>query len=271
MPTEKKETKSAGHETIETVIDSRELVSNDVNFKQGLKYPNQSKPIEEIKRTKRDDYCHSFFSRQIRLNNDAVQRIFERSYEDLEGALHYLGIADRIAADEKFSEAYVEKASNIIEMLNDQLSQSREEIINAFNTNGIPEEMRLPQSTGYRLYKADFSTPQTYKFLDVFLKLDEMVSLIDSAWINGITNQVGYRKSMDQWIALMRQSISEVLRIRRNAAATLYNNRNKEQNAVVKKDRPPIQNQRKPALEKVDENNEQVQSQDQEKKKVADK
>lgn len=155
--------------------------------------------------------------------------MFETSYEELEYSFHRISVADRFVLDNALSQKYNQRIETVLGNIETQLLNTNEEIDKAFDTNNITDEKdRIPNSSGVRVYHPQYSSPYSKRFLEIYNNLDLTFLKIDGAWINQIINQNGYRTTIQQWIHIVRATVSELHNIRLEYQREAFQN-NQEQ------------------------------------------
>lgn len=212
--------------TQDDVLDTEEVKP----VKQGLQLKSTYQPIEVIRRKSQKDYSLSSFTSEIMLKNESVQRLFERSYEEIQYAFHRFSVADRFVLDSELSQKYNQRIETVLGNLEAQLLNTNEEIDKAFEDNNIMNEKeRIPEASCARVYHPHYSSPYSKRFLEIFKKLDRTFLMIDGAWINQIIDANGYRKTVQQWIHIVRSAISDLHRIQQEYQREAFPNPNSQE------------------------------------------
>ncbi len=118
----------------------------------------------------------------IRLNTDFAQRVYKRTWDRLKGDLYVLTVRTR-------SNGMEEAAKAIETILSEAFGSARKDLDEELaRTDTLIDDVKLtdlPEYEGALESQAKFSTPRAKEYLNLILKLDQLLMRYDALWLAG--------------------------------------------------------------------------------------
>ncbi|MCA2486804.1 MULTISPECIES: hypothetical protein, partial [Vibrio] len=129
------------------------------------------------------DLSRPVFKRVLKVNSLQAQRVVERSFQrvsdslfSIDVILRIIGEQDEIDQVESIIQEHIEKVSVDLDTATNQLQKLMED-------NGIEG---APEYTSPNQYDIEINSPQVAQFAHLVRKLDNLMLLVDTLWLNSI-------------------------------------------------------------------------------------
>lgn len=162
-------------------------------------------------------YSRAIIHRKICLNSLQAQRVMSRSFEKLRQSLFSLSvILPILSKDEDEIEAidtYITEQFGTVET---DLAQAVGQLKKVLEDNGIEETAHYSQPETYELV---LDTPKTTTFLRLVADLDELMLLIDTAWLLGEFDDKQKKNATFMWQQRLIKLAGRLINIEKRARA----------------------------------------------------
>lgn len=122
------------------------------------------------------------FSCTLQLNTDFAQRVYKRSFDRLKADLYVLTVRTRSSG--------MDEAAKAIEVLiSEAFASARKDLESELErSDALLDDVKLsdlPEYEGTLTTKAKYSTPRAKEYLDLLLKMDQLLMRYDALWLAG--------------------------------------------------------------------------------------
>lgn len=120
------------------------------------------------------------FSLSMTLNTEFSARVYRRCFDRLKGDLYVLTVRTRASGMEEAARAIETVISEAFGSVRKDLDAELE------RSDALLDEAKLTELAAYEgvpITKATYSTPQAREFLDLLLKMDQLLMRYDSLWL----------------------------------------------------------------------------------------
>lgn len=122
------------------------------------------------------------FSCALQLNTDFAQRVYKRSFDRLKADLYVLTVRTR-------SSGMDEAAKAIETVIAEAFASARKDLESELErSDALLDDVKLsdlPEYEGAVTTKAKYSTPRAKEYLDLLLKMDQLLMRYDALWLAG--------------------------------------------------------------------------------------
>lgn len=159
----------------------------------------QPQPIEkkaEPKSQQRQTYSRPVFIQRLELNSLQAQKVMNRSFERVANALYSLDVILRIIGDPDEVNRVDDEINALLDRVSEDMGKTMEQLKKLMDDNGIEA---MPGYSAPEFYQAEITSPQAAQFLALLRKLDELVSLLDTLWLNNILTSKQRSDATFEW------------------------------------------------------------------------
>lgn len=179
--------------------------------------------VRHIRRDNTSDYSRPFLTRDIALNSNRAQTIFEERFPEVDNSLHVLcDVLPEIAPND-----VVEQTLKDLENLFDSIEQDMRKVIEAMiktaESRGMLEADQMTRYDHARSYCAPVRTPYASRYCDLMKLFDEINSRADAMWIRGAMTTVMRRQMLNKWLTTMRNFNRQIYAMHQSALAQAGN------------------------------------------------
>lgn len=122
------------------------------------------------------------FSCTLQLNTDFAQRVYKRSFDRLKADLYVLTVRTR-------SSGMDEAAKAIETVISEAFASARKDLESELErSDALLDDVKLsdlPEYEGALTTQAKYSTPRAKEYLDLLLKMDQLLMRYDALWLAG--------------------------------------------------------------------------------------
>lgn len=142
-------------------------------------------------------YSRAIIQRTVEFNSLQAQRVMHRSFEKLKQSLFSLSVILRIISD---NETEIEKIDAYIDeqfvSAEEDLATEQARLRKVLEDNGIED---LAGYSKPETYKIELDSPRANTFLRLIAQLDNLMLLIDTAWLCGEFDDKQKKNATFQW------------------------------------------------------------------------
>ncbi|MCG7878821.1 MAG: hypothetical protein AB2669_07950 [Candidatus Thiodiazotropha endolucinida] len=142
-------------------------------------------------------YSRAIIERTVEFNSLQAQRVMHRSFEKLKQSLFSLSVILRIISD---NETEIEKIDAYIDeqfvSAEEDLATEQARLRKVLEDNGIED---LAGYSKPETYKIELDSPRANTFLRLIAQLDNLMLLIDTAWLCGEFDDKQKKNATFQW------------------------------------------------------------------------
>jgi hypothetical protein len=167
----------------------------------------------------RQPYSRPVFRQKLVLNSLQAQRVMERSFDRASSALFSLDVILRIIGDQ-------EEIDQVEEIIQNHISATSEEMDNAMNQlrkimadNGIDA---VPGYSAPAEYTIEITSPQVAQIARLIRGLDELMSLVDTLWLNSILSSQQRSDATFQWQQRLIKLAGKIIGIEKRARISAH-------------------------------------------------
>jgi len=146
---------------------------------------------------KNSPHSRAILKRTVELNSLQAQRVMKRSFEKLKQSLFSQAVILRIITD---NEAGIEKFDSYISeqftTTEEDLAKENARLIKVLEDNGIEVQVSYSKPESYKI---ELDSPRANTFLRLITQLDDLMLLIDTAWLCGEFDDKQKKTATFQW------------------------------------------------------------------------
>ncbi|MCE0759516.1 hypothetical protein LWH94_09900 [Marinobacter sp. G11] len=179
----------------------------------------QSNRPEASPQAERQPYSRPVFRQKLVVNSLQAQRVMERSFDRVSSALFSLDVILRIIGDQ-------EEIDQVEEIIQNHISATSEEMDNAMNQlrkimadNGIDA---VPGYSAPAEYTIEITSPQVAQIARLIRSLDELMSLVDTLWLNSILSSQQRSDATFQWQQRLIKLAGKIIGIEKRARISAH-------------------------------------------------
>lgn len=172
------------------------------------------------------DLSRPVFKRVLKVNSLQAQRVVERSFKrvsdslfSIDVILRIIGEQDEIDQVEGIIQEHIEKASVDLDTATNQLQKLMED-------NGIEG---TPEYTSPGQYDIEINSPQVAQFAHLVRKLDNLMLLVDTLWLNSILTSKQRKDATYQWQQRLIKLAGRIIGIEKRARISAHSKGKKEE------------------------------------------
>ena len=179
----------------------------------------QANRPEASPQAERQPYSRPVFRQKLVVNSLQAQRVMERSFDRVSSALFSLDVILRIIGDQ-------EEIDQVEEIIQNHISATSEEMDNAMNQlrkimadNGIDA---VPGYSAPAEYTIEIPSPQVAQIARLIRSLDELMSLVDTLWLNSILSSQQRSDATFQWQQRLIKLAGKIIGIEKRARISAH-------------------------------------------------
>lgn len=172
------------------------------------------------------DLSRPVFKRVLKVNSLQAQRVVERSFQrvsdslfSIDVILRIIGEQDEIDQVESIIQEHIEKVSVDLDTATNQLQKLMED-------NGIEG---APEYTSPNQYDIEINSPQVAQFAYLVRKLDNLMLLVDTLWLNSILTSKQRKDATYQWQQRLIKLAGRIIGIEKRARISAYSKGKKDE------------------------------------------
>jgi hypothetical protein len=172
------------------------------------------------------DLSRPVFKRVLKVNSLQAQRVVERSFQrvsdslfSIDVILRIIGEQDEIDQVESIIQEHIEKVSVDLDTATNQLQKLMED-------NGIEG---APEYTSPNKYDIEINSPQVAQFAHLVRKLDNLMLLVDTLWLNSILTSKQRKDATYQWQQRLIKLAGRIIGIEKRARISAHSKGKKDE------------------------------------------
>lgn len=172
------------------------------------------------------DLSRPVFKRVLKVNSLQAQRVIERSFQrvsdslfSIDVILRIIGEQDEIDQVESIIQEHIEKVSVDLDTATNQLKKLMED-------NGIEG---APEYTSPNQYDIEINSPQVAQFAHLVRKLDNLMLLVDTLWLNSILTSKQRKDATYQWQQRLIKLAGRIIGIEKRARISAHSKGKKDE------------------------------------------
>ena len=205
------------------------------------------------KERKSAELSRPVFKRVLKVNSLQAQRVVERSFQrvsdslfSIDVILRIIGEQDEIDQVESIIQEHIEKVSVDLDTATNQLQKLIED-------NGIEG---APEYTNPNQYEIEIKSPQVAQFAHLVRKLDNLMLLVDTLWLNSVFTSKQRKDATYQWQQRLIKLAGRIIGIEKRARVSAYSKGKKDEVEAA----APTQETVASTQETTDEDDEEIAS-----------
>lgn len=160
-------------------------------------------------------------ARTLQFNSLQAQKVIDRSFERLKYALFSTSVILRIISDDEEEIARIDGYINEqFAMVEGELTMAKAQLEKILASNGIGE---LARYSNPETRTVEVDSPRAGVFLKLVSLLDDLILLIDTAWLCGEFNDIQKKDATYQWQQRLIRLAGRIVAIERRARAAAFN------------------------------------------------
>ncbi|MFC6674299.1 hypothetical protein [Marinobacterium aestuariivivens] len=144
----------------------------------------------------RQPYSRPVFRQKLTVNSLQAQRVMERSFDRVSNALFSLDVILRIIGDQTEINQVEEIVQGHIERVAEDMAKAMEQLKKVMSDNGIEA---VPGYSAPTEYSIEITSPQIAQIARLIRNLDELMSLVDTLWLNSILSSQQRSDATYEW------------------------------------------------------------------------
>jgi hypothetical protein len=154
--------------------------------------PEQSQQSQ----SERQPYSRPVFRQKLKVNSLQAQRVMERSFDRVSNALFSLDVILRIIGDQKEVGQVEEMVQGHFDKVSEDMGKAMTQLQKVMSDNGIEA---VPGYSAPVEYEVEITSPQVAQFARLIRNLDELMSLVDTLWLNAILSSQQRSDATYEW------------------------------------------------------------------------
>ena len=195
-------------QTIESVEHLEDMDHNQPELLESELIRQINAEVPEFTVTKTTDqkkYSRAYEFTSVRLNTNAAQWLFERTYSrtDLALCLLSVSVGDMGANDlaEKAEAEFETRADELIA----ELRNAIDKMDSICESKKIPQDDRMPAYECCREYNAPYRSPYSLRYVLCIQFYDQLISYVEKLWLKGFVSSEQRREIVKSWKEQIQQ------------------------------------------------------------------
>jgi len=165
-------------------------------------------------------YSRPIFKQTIKINSLQAQRVMNRNFKRISRSLYSISVILRIVGKQQEIDNVEHVINDYIMSVSNSLDAEMAQLKKLMNDNGIDS---LPGYTNPSEYTIEINSPFIAQFIRLVCKLDKLMGIIDTLWLNTILNSKQHSDATFEWqqkVIKMSNRIIEVENKARNLTSS---------------------------------------------------
>jgi len=179
---------------------------------------------------RRPHYSRPVFRQVLKVNSLQAQRVMDRSFRRAAYSLFSTGVILRIIGVQ-------EEIDQVESLILEDISKVSEEFDKALiQLSKLKEDNGIDMMPGYthpNEYTLEISSPQTAQFAHLIRKLDSLIALVDTLWLNAVLTNIQHINATYQWQQSLIKLANRIIAIERRARISASKRGKEEEVAQV--------------------------------------
>ena len=144
----------------------------------------------------RPDYSRPVFKNSVTMNSLQAQRVMDRSFDRVSNSLFSIDVILRIIGEQDEIDQVESVILELIAKVSEDLDKGTAQLKKVMADNGIDG---MPGYSHPTTYDIEISSPQVAQFVHLIRKLDTLMGLVDTLWLNAILSNKQRTEANYQW------------------------------------------------------------------------
>ncbi len=144
----------------------------------------------------RPDYSRPVFKQSLTMNSLQAQRVMDRSFDRVSNSLFSIDVILRIIGEPGEIDQVEAVILELIAKVSEDLDKSNGQLKKLMDDNGIDG---MPGYSKPSTYDIEISSPQVAQFVHLIRKLDGLMGIVDTLWLNAILSNKQRTEANYQW------------------------------------------------------------------------
>ncbi|MGM8631968.1 hypothetical protein ACS6JE_19865 [Enterobacter hormaechei subsp. steigerwaltii] len=141
-------------------------------------------------------YSRPVFKQVLKVNSLQAQRVMERSFERVSNSLFSIDVILRIIGEQEEIDQVETVILEHISKVSEDLDKATAQLNKLMEDNGID---MMPGYTNPNEYTIEINSPQVAQFAHLIRKLDTLMGIVDTLWLNTVLTSKQRTDATYQW------------------------------------------------------------------------
>lgn len=165
-------------------------------------------------------YSRPVFTQVLKLNSLQAQRVMERSFGRVSNSLFSIDVILRIIGEQDEIDQVETVILEHLSRLSEDLDKATAQFNKLIEDNGID---MMPGYTHPHEYTIEINSPQVAQFAHQIRKLDNLMGIVDTLWLNTILTSKQRTDATYQWQQRLIKQAGRIIGIEKRARISAHN------------------------------------------------
>lgn len=166
-----------------------------------------------------NNYSRPVFKQSLKVNSLQAQRVKERSFERVTNSLFSIDVILRVIGEQEEIDQVETVILEHMSKVSEDLDRATEQMVKLMEDNGIDA---MPGYTNPKEYTIEINSPQVAQFAHLIRKLDKLMSLVDTLWLNTILTSKQRTDATYQWQQRLIKLAGRIIGIEKRARISAH-------------------------------------------------
>lgn len=167
----------------------------------------------------RTPYSRPIFKQLLKVNSLQAQRVIERSFDRVSNALFSIEVILRIIGEQEEIDQVESLILGHISKVSEDLDKATSQLNKLMQDNGID---MMPGYTNPNEYTIEINSPQVAQFAHLIRKLDTLMGIIDTLWLNTVLTSKQRTDATYQWQQRLIKLAGRIIGIEKRARISAH-------------------------------------------------
>lgn len=168
---------------------------------------------------RKNHYSRPVFQQVLKVNSLQAQRVMERSFEQVSNSLFSIDVILRIIGEQKEIDQVETVILEHLSKVSEDLDKTTVHLNKLMENNGIDI---IPGYTHPNEYTIEINSPQTACFAHLIRKMDTLMGIVDTLWLNTILTSKQRIDATYQWQQRLIKLAGRIIGIEKRARISAY-------------------------------------------------
>ena len=169
----------------------------------------------------REAHSNPILQQVLNLNSKQAQHVMNRSFDRVSWSLFSIGVILRIIGDPEEVDQVEQVIQDHLKGVSNELAKGAEQLKVLMKDNGLdPEE--VVHYTKPQEYRKELSSPQLAQFSALVKKLDGLMGMLDTLWLNSVVSSKERSEACFRWQQILVRSSGRIVGIEKRARTSAY-------------------------------------------------
>ncbi|WP_439848238.1 hypothetical protein [Salmonella enterica] len=164
-------------------------------------------------------YSRPVFKQALKVNSLQAQRVMERSFERVSNSLFSIDVILRIIGEQDEIDQVETVILEHIAKVSEDLDKATAQLNKLMEDNGID---MMPGYTNPTEYTIEINSPQVAQFAHLIRKLDTLMGIVDTLWLNTVLTSKQRTDATYQWQQRLIKLAGRIIGIEKRARISAH-------------------------------------------------